>query len=212
MRTFYFKVFHRTTCTNKFLHKIGRRDSQSHYVVLVKKMMRTWSLWLWKKILVCGIPWVALLKVKPGIFLDSQIFRKCFGLDVKESEHKRAINLLNLCLKFYIYRCKFQDVNPSFQAYKNMVKIKFGAEYEIAESKGKLLRNFPLILVFNEMWFFNRQLWVLYFSCFFPCPSLYLFISWWTKLCAVIWESYLCVVLSLVFVLRVFMGAWGMGG
>ena len=27
MRAFYFKVFHRAICTNKFLHKIGRSDS-----------------------------------------------------------------------------------------------------------------------------------------------------------------------------------------
>ena len=27
LRSFYFKIFHKAICTNKFLHKIGRNDS-----------------------------------------------------------------------------------------------------------------------------------------------------------------------------------------
>ena len=45
-------------------------------------------------------------------------------------------------MKFYIYRCKFQKVTPNFQAYKNLVKIKFNTEYKIAENKGKLSKHF----------------------------------------------------------------------
>ena len=63
-----------------------------------------------------------------------------FGLDVKETEHRNATNLLILCLQFCIYGSKFQGVNLGFQAYKNMVKVKFGTEYKFAESKGKLDR------------------------------------------------------------------------
>ena len=65
-----------------------------------------------------------------------------FGLDFEDSEHKNAINFLILCLKFFIHRCKFQNVNPSFQAYKNFVKVKFNIEYKIAENKGKLSKHF----------------------------------------------------------------------
>ena len=33
-------------------------------------------------------------------------------------------------------------MNPSFQAYKNFVKVKFNIEYKIAENKGKLSKHF----------------------------------------------------------------------
>ena len=37
LRSFYFKIFHKAICTNKFLHKIGRNDSPlCHFC---KKMM-----------------------------------------------------------------------------------------------------------------------------------------------------------------------------
>ena len=83
-----------------------------------------------------------MIESKTGECFGFSNFQKMFGLDVEESEHKNAINFLVLCLKYYIHRCKFQDVNPSFQAYKNMVKVKFGTEYKIAESKGKLGNHF----------------------------------------------------------------------
>ena len=69
-------------------------------------------------------------------------FQKMFGLDIEDSDHKNTINFLILCMKFYIYRCKFQKVTPNFQAYKNLVNIKFNTEYKIAENKGKLSNHF----------------------------------------------------------------------
>ena len=65
-----------------------------------------------------------------------------FGFEIEASDHKNAINFLLLCFKFYIHRCKFHNVNPSFQAYKNFVKTKFNTEYKIAENKGKLSKHF----------------------------------------------------------------------
>ena len=48
---------------------------------------------------------------------------------------------LFLYLKFYIHRCKFQNNSPSFQTYKNLIKIKITSEYKIAECKGKLSKH-----------------------------------------------------------------------
>ena len=64
-----------------------------------------------------------------------------FGMEIEESEHYNAIIFLFLYLKFYIHRCKFQNNFTSFQAYKNLIKIKIKSEYKIAESKGKLSKH-----------------------------------------------------------------------
>ena len=64
-----------------------------------------------------------------------------FDLEVEDSKHYNAINFLFLYFKFYIHRCKFQDTPPSFQAYKNLIKIKINSEYKIAESNGKLSKH-----------------------------------------------------------------------
>jgi len=75
---------------------------------------------------------------KCGERLDFTAFQKMFGMDVVSSEHSRGINFMILYLKFYIYRCKFQQCNPNFQAYLKLMQIKIKTEYRIAERKGKL--------------------------------------------------------------------------
>ena len=72
------------------------------------------------------------------IFSD---FEKMFGV-TDFSEHDCCINFLFLCLKFYIHRCKFQQSNPNFVAFLNLLKIKKNSEYSIAKSKGKLGQHF----------------------------------------------------------------------
>ena len=54
------------------------------------------------------------------------------------SEHDHCVSFLFLCLKFYIHKCKFQELNPNFVAFLKLLKIKRNVEYKIAESKGKL--------------------------------------------------------------------------
>ena len=75
---------------------------------------------------------------KCGENLDLSNFQKMFGLDLLSSEHNRGINFLILYLKFYIYRCRFQQCNPNFQAFLKLMQIKLKTEYKIAERKGKL--------------------------------------------------------------------------
>ena len=82
------------------------------------------------------------IESKTGEDLLFSNFHKIFGFVIEDSDHYNAINFLSLCLKFYIHRCKFQQVNPSFQAYKKLVKIKINTEYKIAENRGKLSKHF----------------------------------------------------------------------
>ena len=73
--------------------------------------------------------WIGIIYVDEKLLLTLSAetvfsnYQKMFGLDIEDSDHKNAINFLILCLKFYIHRCKFQNVCPSFQAYKTLVKI-----------------------------------------------------------------------------------------
>ena len=66
---FYFKIFHKAICTNKFLAKIGRSDSL--FVILVKKLMRPWCICFVnaRGFFPCGMIWSLSLKTKQGIVL-----------------------------------------------------------------------------------------------------------------------------------------------
>ena len=69
--------------------------------------------------------------------LTDYAFMKVFGV-TDLLEHDNCINFFFLCLKFYLHRCKFQQINPNFLSFLNLVKIKRNSEYKIAESKGTL--------------------------------------------------------------------------
>ncbi len=137
LRSFYFKFFHRAICTNKFLHKIGRADSPN--CCFCKKYPETlFHLFcqceeitpLWDEL-------IFLINNISGESFDFSDFEKMFGVtDV--SEHDNCVSFLFLCLKFYIHKCKFQELNPNLVAFLNLVKIKRNIEYKIAESRGKL--------------------------------------------------------------------------
>lgn len=69
-------------------------------------------------------------------------FNKMFGFDSMDTKHSNTINFLVLCLKFYIHRCKFQQIDPNFNAFLNLAKLKFRVEYKIADKNGKLDKHF----------------------------------------------------------------------
>ena len=141
LRAFYFKIFHKAICTNKFLAKIGRSDSP--FCHFCKKVDET-LLHMFcecEKISPLWDDLVSFIEYKTGDSFDLSNYKKMFGLEVEDSEHYNAINFLFLYFKFYIHRCKFQNKPPSFQAYKNLIKIKINSEYKIAESKGKLSKH-----------------------------------------------------------------------
>ena len=78
---------------------------------------------------------------KCGENLDFSNFQKMFGIDILSSEHSRGINFLVLYLKFYIYRCTFQQCISDIKAFLKLMKIKLKTEYKIAEKKGKLSKH-----------------------------------------------------------------------
>ena len=141
LRAFYFKIFHKAICTNKFLAKIGRRDSPFCYFCEKVDETLVHMFCECEKISPLWDNLVSFIQNKTGDTFDFSNFQKMFGLEAEESEHANTINFLILHLKFYIHRCKFQNTSPSFVAYKNLIKIKINSEYKIAESKGKLSKH-----------------------------------------------------------------------
>ena len=142
LKSFYFKIFHKAICTNKFLHKIGKIDSPN--CCFCDKMPESLvHLFcdceiitpLWDKL--CGF-----IFSKSGEQLTLSKFEQMFGVNSIKTNHWMIINYLVLYLKFYIHRCKFQKVDPNFSAFLNLVKIKFNTEYKIAEKNKKLGKHF----------------------------------------------------------------------
>ena len=141
MRSFYFKLFHKAICTNQFLHRIGRSDSPNCY--FCNNLPETF-LHLFCECEKVSPLWDELCFLINNISGESftfSNFEKMFGV-TDLSEHDNCISFLFLCLKFYLHRCKFQQTNPNFVAFLNLVKIKRNTEHKIAESKGKLRQHF----------------------------------------------------------------------
>ena len=65
------------------------------------------------------------------------IFNMMFGVNIKQG-FDSCINFVFLCLKFYIYRCRFQGSQVDFEVFLALVKCKQKIEYKIANKKGKL--------------------------------------------------------------------------
>ena len=63
-------------------------------------------------------------------------YEKMFGI-FDDRVHKQCINCLFLYLKFYIYRCRFQKVQPNFDAFMIFINYKKKLEYSIAEERNK---------------------------------------------------------------------------
>ena len=141
IRAFYFKVFHRAICTNQFLHKIGRTDSPLCYFCQNSSESYIHMFCDCDKVLPLWDNLSTFIYKKCSERLNLTTFQKMFGLDLLSSEHNRGINFLILYLKFYIYRCKFQQCSPNFQAFLKLVQIKIKTEYRIAEKKGKLSKH-----------------------------------------------------------------------
>ena len=60
-----------------------------------------------------------------------------FGVS-DDTAHKLCKNCSFLYLKFYIYRCRFQKVQPNFDAFMVFINYKKKLEYKIAEKRNKL--------------------------------------------------------------------------
>ena len=95
------------------------------------------------------------------------------------------------CFKFYIYRCNFQQTSPDFQAFMNLVQLKFNTEYQVAEGKGKLgnhFKKFSFIMI-DKLIHFSLFLLVCIFYLVLHCniSYLFLFIFHIFDQCTVLW-------------------------
>ena len=141
IRSFYFKLFHNAIGTNAFLYKIKKVDSPNCFFCsqspesLVHLFCNCPNITsLWQNLL-------SYISRKTGCCDYVTTFEKMFGV-CYDSAHKKCINCLFLYLKFYIYRCKFQKVQPNFDAFMVFINFKRKLEYKIAEKKNKLGAHF----------------------------------------------------------------------
>ena len=141
MRSFYLKLFHKAICTNQFLHRIGRSDSPNCYFCNDLPETILHLFFECEKVSPLWDELCFLINNISGESFTFSNFEKMFGV-TDLSEHDNCINFLFLYLKFYLHRCKFQQTNPNFVAFLNLVQIKRNAEYKIAESKGKMRQHF----------------------------------------------------------------------
>ena len=90
--TSMFKIFHRATCTNQFLHTIGRTNSPLLFCfVFCQKSAKSYIhvLWLWQNLPLLG-QFEHFYWQKCGENLDLSTFQKMFDMDLLSSEHNRG--------------------------------------------------------------------------------------------------------------------------
>ena len=137
LRSFYFKVFHKAIAFNDFLFKIKRKDSplcdfckqfpeSIIHVFCDCELVKP----IWEDL-------VNVIQDKHDINFSISNFDKMFGV-FKD----KFLSYLFLCLKYYIYICKFQNKKPNVISCKTFIKTKRHSEYLIAKKKGKLSAHF----------------------------------------------------------------------
>ena len=137
LRSFYFKVFHNAIAFNEFLFKINRKDSPD--CVFCGKNPENIIHFFCECDIVKPI-WNDLVKVikdkyDTGFTISS--FVKNFGI-----QNDKFITYLFLCLKYYLYLCKFQNKIPNWTHYVNFLKNNRETEYFIAKRHDKLSVHF----------------------------------------------------------------------
>ena len=137
LRSFYFKIFHKAIAFNDFLFKINRKDSDC--CDFCKNFPETIIHVFCKCDYVKPI-WDDLIKIikdKHDINFSISNFEKMFGV-FKDN----FITHLFLCVKYYIYVCKFRGTKPTFIGYITYIKSNRETEYYIAKKRGKLSNHF----------------------------------------------------------------------
>ena len=80
---------------------------------------------------------VKIIQDKEDTSFSISNFEKMFGI-YKDN----FLTYLFLCVKYYIYVCKFQNKKATFVGYTWFLKNKRDTEYYIAKRKGKLSQHF----------------------------------------------------------------------
>ena len=133
LRSFYFKIFHRTIALNAFLFKIKRKDSPNcsfcnqepetiiHIFGGCPVVNRVWDELL------------SIINQKQNSNITVSLFEKMFGI-----QSDNFLTFIFLALKYYIHCCKFNDKTPNTLEFRARLKVIQHTEYFISKKRGKL--------------------------------------------------------------------------
>ena len=85
---------------------------------------------IWEKL-------IDIIRSKHDINFSVSTFDKMFGVP-----EDKFLTYLFLCVKYYLYVCKFQNKKPNFISLLSYIKNNRESEYYIAKGKGKLSLHF----------------------------------------------------------------------
>ena len=137
LRSFYFKMFHRSIAFNAFLFKIKRKDSPNcsfcekepettvHVFCECSVVKR-----LWNELLLS-------INQKQPLNITISSFEKIFGI-----QDDKFLTFIFLALKYYIHCCKFSSKIPNFVEFRARLKGIKDTEYYIAKKNNKLPLHF----------------------------------------------------------------------
>ena len=137
LRSFYFKLFHKSIALNNFLFKIKRKDSPKcsfcgekdetfiHLFCECDKVNPVWN------------DLIIAISQQLNSNISITNFEKLFGI-----LGDKFISYLFLLLKYHIYCCKFSNKLPNFVLFKSFVKKQKEIEYFSAKKRGKLSCHF----------------------------------------------------------------------
>ena len=133
LRSFYFKIVHKTIALNDFLHKIKRRDSPICSLCDKENETMVHLFCECDKVTPIWIDMLDVISQKCGKSVNVTNFEKMFGIC-----SDKFLSYLFLLLKYYIYTCKFKGNLPNFIAFKCFVKKQREIEYMSAKKRNKL--------------------------------------------------------------------------
>ena len=135
LRSFYFKIFHKTIALNTFLYKIRRKDSPNcvycekaeetmvHLFCDCEKIVPIWR-------------YVSNI-IEKHINFNLSNFEKMFGVI-----SDKFVTYLVLAVKYYIYVCKFKSDSPNVDHFKTFIRKQKETEYYLAKKRNKLTLHF----------------------------------------------------------------------
>ena len=133
LRSFYFKILHRTIALNAFLFKIKRKDSPN--CSFCTKESET-IIHIFCECPVVNLVWDELLSIinqKQHSNITISHFGKMFGI-----QGDKFLTFIFLALKYYIHCCKFSNKTPNIVEFKARLKVIKDTEYFISKKRGKL--------------------------------------------------------------------------
>jgi len=134
-RYFQYRFIHRILPTNDFLFKIGIVENDKCTFCVVENESIKHLMWscdktsaFWKEV----IKWLENLNIRVNL----SFFHVCFG--VYNRNNTNFVNMIIIWAKRFIYKCRVQEINISFQDFKQWVIFMEKVERYIAMSKDKL--------------------------------------------------------------------------